>query len=83
LTPPAAERLREVRAPTLVIGGGRDVSDIHKIVAKLSAEIPGAQQHVLNDCGHIAPMENPEAFNKLLLEFLMLVRIEVTRSNSK
>ena len=70
LTPPAAERLREIRAPTLVIDGGRDVSDIHKIVAKLSAEIPGAQQHVLKDCGHIAPMEDPEAFNKLLFQFL-------------
>jgi pimeloyl-ACP methyl ester carboxylesterase len=70
LTRPAAERLGEIRAPTLIIGGGRDVSDIHKIVAKLSAEIPGAQQQILKDCGHIAPMENPEAFNKLLLDFL-------------
>jgi len=70
LTPTAAERLREIRAPTLVIDGGRDVSDIHKIVAKLSADIPGAKQEVLKYCGHIAPMENPEAFNKLLLEFL-------------
>jgi 3-oxoadipate enol-lactonase len=70
MTPPAAERLAEIRAPTLVIGGSRDVSDIHKIVAKLSAEIRGAQQQVLKDCGHIAPMENPEAFNRLLVEFL-------------
>jgi len=70
LSPAAAERLREIRAPTLVIDGGRDVSDIHKIVAKLSAEIPGAQQQVLKDCGHIVPMEDPEAFNKLLFDFL-------------
>jgi len=70
MTPTATERLKEIRAPTLVIDGGRDVSDIHKIVAKLSAEISGAKQQVLKDCGHIAPMENPEAFNKLLLEFL-------------
>ena len=70
LTPTAAERLREIRAPTLVVDGGRDVSDIHKIVAKLTAEIPGSQQQVLKDCGHIAPMENPEAFTKLLLDFL-------------
>ena len=74
LSPPAAERLREIRAPTLVIDGARDVSDIHEIVAKLSAEIPGAQKRVLEDCGHIAPMENPEAFNKLLLDFPGKVR---------
>ena len=64
----------EIRAPTLVIDGGRDVSDIHEIVAKLSAELPGAQKEVLKDCGHIAPMENPETFNKLLFDFLGKVR---------
>ena len=70
LTPPAAERLREIRAPTLLIDGARDVSDIHEIVAKLAADIPDAQQQVLKDCGHIVPMENPEAFNQLLFGFL-------------
>lgn len=74
LTPPAAERLGQIRAPTLVIDGARDLPDIHKIVTKLTADIPGARKEVLKDCGHIAPMENPEAFNKLLLEFLAKTR---------
>lgn len=70
MTPSAAERLGEIRARTLIVGGGRDVSDIHKIVAKLKSEIPGAKGHTLPNCGHIAPMEDPEAFNKVVLDFL-------------
>lgn len=68
--PAAAERLAEVKAPTLVIDGARDVSDIHEIVGKLSTEIKGATKVAIPDCGHIAPMEKPEKFNKLVLEFL-------------
>jgi pimeloyl-ACP methyl ester carboxylesterase len=69
-SPPAAERLREIRVPTLALGGERDVSDIHRIVAKLAAEIPGAQKQVLPGAGHLVPMEKPEEFNRLTLEFL-------------
>lgn len=68
--PPAAERLRDIRAPTLVIGGERDVSDIHQIVAKLAAEIPGAKQQIVGGAGHLVPMEKPEEFNRLVLDFL-------------
>lgn len=68
--PPAAERLREIHVPTLVIGGERDVSDIQDIVAKLAAEIAGAKKQILPDAGHLVPMEKPEEFNRLALEFL-------------
>ena len=69
-SPPASQRLREIRAPTLVIGGERDVSDIHKIVAKLVTEIPGARKEMIPQAGHIVPMERPEEFNRLVLEFI-------------
>jgi len=70
LKPPAAERLREIHAPTLVVHGDRDVSDIHKIVEKLAAEIPGARKEVFRDAGHLVPMERPDDFNRLTLGFL-------------
>lgn len=70
LNPPAAERLGRIRARTLVIGGGRDVSDVKEIVAKLRSEISGAEEQTFKDCGHIVPMEAPQKFNKLVLEFL-------------
>ena len=68
--PPAAERLREIQAPTLVIGGERDASDTHKIVAKLTSEMPRARKELVSGAGHLVPMEKPGEFNRLVLEFL-------------
>jgi pimeloyl-ACP methyl ester carboxylesterase len=70
LTPSADERFSEIRVPTLVIGGERDVSDIHKIVEKLAAEIPGAKKKILPGAGHLVPMELPDEFNRIALEFI-------------
>jgi pimeloyl-ACP methyl ester carboxylesterase len=55
--PPAAVRLREIHAPTLVIGGERDVSDIHKIVTKLVSEIPDARKLIFPGAGHLVPLQ--------------------------
>ena len=70
LRPPANERLKEVGAKTLVIDGERDVSDIHRIVQKMEREIPGATKVVVKGAGHLVPMEKPEEFNRIALEFL-------------
>jgi pimeloyl-ACP methyl ester carboxylesterase len=73
MNPPAAERLREIRAPTLVVGGERDVSDIQKIVAKLTSEISGAKRELVSGAGHLVPMEKPDAFNRIAIQFLAKV----------
>jgi pimeloyl-ACP methyl ester carboxylesterase len=79
IKPSAAERLADIRAPTLILDGELDLSDIHKIVDKLAAEIPGARKQVIRGAGHIANLEKPEEFNKLALDFLgMLSRISST-----
>ena len=70
MQPPAAERLGEIRTPCLIIGGERDVSDVQAIVNKLGSEIPGARKHIIPGAGHIVPMEKPEEFNRLVMEFL-------------
>jgi pimeloyl-ACP methyl ester carboxylesterase len=70
LRPSAATRLQEIQARTLIVGGGRDVSDIHRIIEQLSAEIPRAQKVIFPDAGHLVPLEQPERFNALLKEFL-------------
>jgi pimeloyl-ACP methyl ester carboxylesterase len=70
LRPTANERLKDVRARTLVIDGERDVSDIHQIVEKMAKEIPGARKVVVKGAGHLVPMEKPEEFNRIALNFL-------------
>jgi len=68
--PPAATRLGEVAVPTLVVVGEHDRPDIHAMAAALAGGIGGAGQVVLPGTGHLPNMEQPAAFNRVVLEFL-------------
>jgi pimeloyl-ACP methyl ester carboxylesterase len=68
--PPAAQRISEVKAPTLLIRGDRDVPTIPKIVDLLIEGIPNAQKVVLPGAGHVVNMEKPDEFNRAVLNFL-------------
>lgn len=69
-SPPAAERLASVQAPTLIILGSRDVPEIQKIVDLLASSIPGARKLVIAGAGHMVSMEKPAAFDAAVLNFL-------------
>jgi 3-oxoadipate enol-lactonase len=69
-TPPAATRLGDIKVPTLLILGSRDVPQIRATVEALEKGIGGSQKVVIKDAGHIVNMERPEAFNEALLTFL-------------
>jgi len=68
--PPAATRLAEITAPTLVIVGAIDVPDILGIADRLAAEVPGARKVVLPDVGHLINLEVPVQFRALVTDFL-------------
>lgn len=70
LAPPAIDRLGEVRAKTLVIAGAEDVPDVLAQAEMLAREIPGAQRAIIPDAAHVLNLERPEAFNRLVLDFL-------------
>jgi len=63
LVHPAAERLAELRLPTLVVTGGRDLPYNEAVAARLRAEIPGATTLALPLAGHMANLEAPESVN--------------------
>lgn len=62
--------LPQIRCPTLVIVGDQDqATPPHE--AKLMVEkIPGARLEVIPGAGHLANLEQPEAFNKAVSAFL-------------
>jgi 3-oxoadipate enol-lactonase/4-carboxymuconolactone decarboxylase len=65
------ERLRQIRVPTLVIAGDRDIStpwDGHGEI--LAREIPGARA-VRLPAAHLSNLERPRSFTAALLEFLL------------
>ena len=67
---PAAGRLRELRVPTLVISGGRDVQGINDICRLLAREVPGARLEVFAGADHLPSYREPERFNALVIRFL-------------
>jgi 3-oxoadipate enol-lactonase len=67
---PIAERLGEIRAPTLVVVGTEDVDDMHRIADRVVEAVPGARKAIIEDAAHAANVERPEQFNRLVLEFL-------------
>ena len=70
IDPPARARLAEIRVPTLVIVGERDLADFHVIADILETGIPDATKIEMPGVGHMSNMEDPAAFNELLMEFL-------------
>lgn len=70
LSPPAAGRLHDIKMPTLVIIGDLDVSGIQAAAEALSQGIPEARKVVLHNVAHVPPMEVPDEFNSLVLDFL-------------
>jgi 3-oxoadipate enol-lactonase len=70
LQPPAARRLAEIRVPTLVVVGDRDVPDMQKVASQLAAEVKGARKVVVAGSGHIVNLERPSEFDRAVLGFL-------------
>ncbi|MFB4277933.1 MULTISPECIES: alpha/beta fold hydrolase [unclassified Nonomuraea] len=70
LDPPAATRLHEVAAPTLVINGLADVPGIQEVSGLLAAGIPGARRIDLPETGHLPPVERPAEVTRALTGFL-------------
>jgi pimeloyl-ACP methyl ester carboxylesterase len=67
---PVNLRLDAIGAPTLIVVGDADVPDFLEIGSRLLAEIPGARKVVLPDTAHTIPLERPDEFRELTLEFL-------------
>ena len=62
--------LERITVPTLVISGSDDLVAPAKMMERMAQKIPGAEYVCLPGCGHLGPMDQPDAFNNTLLEFL-------------
>ncbi|HEX6691302.1 MAG TPA: alpha/beta fold hydrolase [Burkholderiales bacterium] len=64
------EDLQKVAVPSLLIAGSDDVTAPPQMMERMAQKIPGAEFVVLRGCGHLGPMDQPDAFNKVLEGFL-------------
>lgn len=65
-----AGRLEQIVAPTLLTVGELELSDLHRVVRDAERRMPNARLVQQDGVGHMASMERPEEFNRLLLGFL-------------
>jgi pimeloyl-ACP methyl ester carboxylesterase len=62
--------LAAIRVPTLVLAGSDDKTAPPAMMEKMASKIPGAEYACLQGCGHLGPLDQPDAFNAALLAFL-------------
>jgi pimeloyl-ACP methyl ester carboxylesterase len=62
--------LAAIACPALVAAGEDDVVDFKNAVAELGAGLSQAETTMIPGCGHLAPLEAPEKFRRLVVDHL-------------
>ncbi|HZL40721.1 MAG TPA: alpha/beta fold hydrolase [Pseudolabrys sp.] len=68
--PDSRPLLASIKCPTLVLVGADDVATPPELNKEIAAGIPGAKLTVIPDSGHLTTLEQPEAVNVALVEWL-------------
>ena len=70
LIPITYERLESVSVPALALMGGADLLSPPALMRLFAARIPGCQLASVPEAGHSAFWEQPDTWNRLVLEFI-------------
>lgn len=62
--------VENIRVPTLIMYGEEDTVYPPELARAMAARIPGVELAMIKGAGHVANLEQPEEFNRLLLDFL-------------
>ena len=71
-SPPANSRLGEIHAPTVILVGELDISDVHAHAGAIEEGIAGAQRDIIINAGHLVQLEQPEIIVERLARFVDL-----------
>jgi len=74
IDPPAAHRLNEIDAPTLVLKPEHDPSYMRRTADLIAAGIPDARLVFIEGADHVVNLRQPERFDEVVLGFLDEVR---------
>jgi 3-oxoadipate enol-lactonase len=64
------ERAEAIRVPTLVLCGAEDKVASPALAAELAGLVPGARRAVIEHAGHLSNLEQADAFNQLVGDFI-------------
>lgn len=62
--------LAAIRVPTLLIAGSDDPVAPAAVMERMAQKVPDAEYVLLEGCGHLGPMDQPDLFNETLAGFL-------------
>ena len=63
-------QLRSISCPTLVVAGQLDINAPQSAAERITRAIPNARMVTLQGVGHFPPIEEADAFNRVLIEFV-------------
>ena len=69
---PSNSRLAEIHAPTSIVVGEFDISDVHAHASAIEAGIPGAERDIIINAGHLVQVEQPDILMEKLEPFIEL-----------
>ena len=69
--PDSRPGLAAIRCPTLVVCGRQDVLTPPALHEEMAEAIPGARLVLVEDCGHLSAMEQPQAVTALMRDWLL------------
>lgn len=69
------QQLETIRCPTLVLTGERDTKMVMRHANEIVERVPGAEKRVIPAAYHAMTLEQPQAFNRAMEEFLASFRL--------
>ena len=69
--PLAADTLRNLRTPTLVLNGALDTEQRRQVGEALASRLPHAERKLVPNGGHLANLDDPETYNDIIRQFLV------------
>lgn len=71
--------LPDIACPTLVVCGQQDLITPPGVHRELAAAISGARFEIIEQCGHLSPLEQPEPLTEILREWLCGLPVRESR----
>jgi pimeloyl-ACP methyl ester carboxylesterase len=73
---PAVERLSELHVPVLVIVGAQDIPYMQAAADYMVGNTPSARKETIEDAAHLANMDQPREFRRLVTAFLESIPLD-------
>jgi pimeloyl-ACP methyl ester carboxylesterase len=68
------DNLSRINVPALVVVGALDRLTPPELARKIADQIPEARLEIIDGAGHLSNIEQPGAFNQVVLDFLLSLK---------